>query len=268
MLTFFCLALVMLVPLVSGVHAAIPTDALVLYYTFDENAGDVVVDHSGNGNGGVINGAAWGSGKYGSALVFDMATKTYVEVADSPALNPETEITYMAWFVSDTYDISRGIISKYTGAGSQRSYNLRLHHTIAGALSTEISSNGVYQLGTSTTDVHSDAVLVNGQWHHAAITFKAEDFLRMYVDGQLVGESQATATAFIFDNETPMRIGTDFNDEDKRFFNGSIDEVAVFDRALTQAEVVEAMQGNLLGQATPVEAVGKLAVTWGQVRNQ
>lgn len=84
----------------------------------------------------------------------------------------------------------------------------------------------------------------------------------MYVDGELVNESDANATESIFDNTTPMRIGTDFNDEAKRFFDGPIDEVAVFNRVLTQAEIQTAMQGDVLA----VDAMDKLAVVWGQIK--
>jgi hypothetical protein len=247
-----------------GVQADAQKDALVLYFDFDENSGNTVKDRSGNGNDGTINGATWGKGKFRSALEFDGAKKGFVEVADSPTLNPDTEISYMAWFVSDAFDNTRGIISKYTGGGNQRSYNLRLHHTIKGALSTEVSANGAFQLGVSTTDVHSDAVLKDGQWHHAAISFKGGDFLRMYIDGELANESKAAATKTLFDNNTPLSIGTDFNDDATRFFDGSIDEVAIFNRALTEAEVQKAMDGNIAA----VDAGGKLALTWGGLKRR
>ena len=240
-------------------------ETLVLYLTFDENSGNKTKDLSGNGNDGEIMGAKWGKGKYGNALEFDAGGKTVVQVSDSPTLNPDKEITYMAWFFSDAFDITRGIISKYTGAGTQRSYNLRLHHATKGALSTEASANGAFQLGVSTTDVHSGAVLKNGQWHHAAITFKGGEFLRMYVDGKLEKESKATATKTLFDNNIPLSIGADFNiGEAKRHFNGRIDEVAIFSRVLSEAEIQKAMEGEV--QA--VDAVGKLTTTWGALKSQ
>lgn len=253
--------------IVTNMQAFAQEDALVLYFDFEEKSGDVAIDQSGNGNDGTINGAEWTDGKFGSALAFDPAAKAFIEVADSPTLNPETEISYMAWIYSEDYGNAQGIISKYTGSGNQRSYNLRLHHTIKGAVSTEVSSSGVYKLGVSTTDVHSEAVLVNGNWHHAAITFKAEDFLRMYIDGELISESDAAATVSIFDNETSMRIGTDFNDEDKRFFNGIIDEIAVFNRALAHDEVAKAMDSGILVDTSSVNAEGKLATTWGSIKD-
>ncbi len=258
-----CTMIVVFVLLITGMQAAAQEDALVLYFTFDENSGDTVEDRSGNGNDGEINGAEWVDGKFGSALQFDRTKKTFVLVADNPTLNPDMEISYMAWFVSDSYGNSNGIISKYTGAGNQRSYNFRIHHTLPNALSTEVTSNGAWQPGVSATDVHSTTILEDGQWHHGAITFKASDFLRMYVDGELVDESEANATEVLFDNNTPMRIGTDLSDEDQRFFNGIIDEVAVFNRALSQAEIQTAMKGDILA----VNASGKLSTTWGRLKN-
>ena len=111
--------------------------------------------------------------------------------------------------------------------------------------------------------MHSEPLLKDGQWHHAAITFKGSEFLMMYVDGELVNESDAAATPTVFDNNTLMRIGTDFNDEDKRFFNGIIDEVAVFNRVLSEAEIQRAMPGDILA----VDANRKLSTTWGRLKN-
>lgn len=262
---FLCFTLIAFALLLTGTQAMAQKDVLVLYFTFDENEGDTVEDRSGNGNDGTINNASWtNDGKYGSALKFDAAAMSFVEVADNPSLTPEMEISYMAWFKSDVYGSANGIISKYTGAGNQRSYNLRLHHTTMNALSTEVSSNGSFQIGTSSTEIHSDGILKEGQWHHAAITFKAGEFLRMYVDGVMVSESNAAATANLFDNNTPMRIGTDFNDEAKRFFDGIIDEVAVFNRVLTDAEIQAAMNGDILA----VDASDRLATTWGGLKNR
>ena len=121
----------------------------------------------------------------------------------------------------------------------------------------------MFQIGISSTEIHSDTILKEGQWHHAAITFRASEFLRMYIDGELINESDAAATANLFDNNTPMRIGTDFDDDAKRFFNGIIDEVAVFNRVLTEAEVQTALNGDILA----VDANGKLATAWGGLKN-
>ena len=91
----------------------------------------------------------------------------------------------------------------------------------------------------------------------------------MYVDGKLVAESKATLTKTLFDNKSALRIGQDFNEDAKRFFNGIIDEVAIFNRALTQAEIQVVMKGNFLSKATSVTATAdKLSVTWSQLKVQ
>ncbi len=250
---------------VFSLHTMAQKDACVLYFTFSENAGKTVKDESDNRNDRKIKGGVkWAKGKYGTALEFGGEVGDFVEVADSATLNPAKEISYMAWFMSDKYDNTRGIISKYWGPDGQRTYNLRLHHDLAGALSTEVSSNGQFQLGVSVTDVHSEAVLKDSQWHHAAISFKGGDFLRMYVDGKLANDSKATATKTLFDNETTLKIGQDFNEDAKRFFIGVIDEVAIFNRALNEAEIKTAMEGDFMA----VDPTGRLSITWAKLKRQ
>ena len=86
----------------------------------------------------------------------------------------------------------------------------------------------------------------------------------MYVDGKLVAESKATLTKTLFDNKSALRIGQDFNEDAKRFFNGIIDEVAIFNRALTQAEIKTAMEGDIM----TVEPAGRLSVTWAKLKGE
>ena len=262
---YFRILIVGLAIAVFSLHTMAQKDACVLYFTFSENAGKTVKDESDNRNDGKIKGGVkWAKGKYGTALEFGGEVGDFVEVADSATLNPAKEISYMAWFMSDKYDNTRGIISKYWGPGGQRTYNLRLHHDLAGALSTEVSSNGQFQLGVSVTDVHSEVVLKDGQWHHAAISFKGGDFLRMYVDGKLANDSKATATKTLFDNETTLKIGQDFNEDAKRFFNGVIDEVAIFNRTLNEAEIKTVMEGDFMA----VDPTGRLSITWAKLKRQ
>ena len=112
------------------------------------------------------------------------------------------------------------------------------------------------------TDVHSPSVLKGDQWQHAAISFKGGDFLRMYIDGKLEAENKATATKELFDNNTPLRIGQDFNEDAKRFFIGVIDEVAIFNRALSQVEIKTAMEGDIMS----VDLDGRLLITWARLK--
>jgi len=252
-----------------NVSMAVQEESLVLYFPFDEEKGDTVSDASGNGNNGVFQGQPkWVKGQYGFALQFDGAeNKNHVEIPDHPSLTPEKEITIMAWIYFDEFHNTCGVISKYVGTGNQRSYNLRMHHTDNLALSSECSSNGSFQLGASTTDAHTPAdSLKEGEWQHIAMAFKAEEFLRLYVNGEVKADSKAAATDHIFDNNVPLMVGTDFDpggahNANPREFTGVIDEVAVFQIALSDDEIKQAMESVMA-----VEPIGKIAISWGTIK--
>jgi hypothetical protein len=252
----------------ASLSMAVKKEALVLYFPFDEGKGNTANDASGNNSNGTFKGEPkWSNGKYGSGLQFDGAeNKNYVEVPDHPSLNPGKEITIMAWIYFDKFHNTAGVISKYVGAGNQRSYNLRMHHTDNLALSSECSSNGSFQVGVSTTDAHTPAgSLKEGEWQHVAMTFKAKEFLRLYINGEKKAESNASATDHLLDNNVPFMVGTDFEPEgangaNPREFTGIIDEVAILKIVLSDENIQQAMK-DVMG----VELIEKLAISWGLI---
>jgi len=222
---------------------------LMLYLPFDEGQGMTAEDLSGNNNNGEIIGEpTWVNGYSGSALEFSGAENTHhVEVADTPSLNPDKEITLLAWIFIDLWEPTGGVVSKYTGSGNQRSYNIHMDHDTNLSFRASVSSNGAYQVGTSTTNaVAPEGTLVEGQWQHVAMTYKGDEFLRLYHNGNMVAESEATATPRLFDNTTPLMVGTDFqiggnHNGQPREFTGAIDEVRLYDHALDAGEILSAM---------------------------
>ena len=246
-------------------------DGLILYFQFNEGKGDIVEDLSGNKNNGTLKGKPeWIKGKDGFALQFNgEQNKNYVEVEDSPSLNPGKELTCAAWIYFDKFVASGGIISKYIGAGNQRSYNLHLHHDNALAITADCSSDGTYSAGATALSAGTEAgVLEEGKWQHVAMTFKAKDAIRLYVNGEMKGEGKVDFMASLFDNTVSLLIGNDFQvggshrAGQPREFTGIIDEVAIFNRALSKDEISKAMIGQILA----VESAGKLAVSWGTIK--
>ena len=222
---------------------------LMLYLPFDEGQGITAEDLSGNNNNGEIIGEPkWVDGNSGSALEFSGAENTHhVEVADTPSLNPDKEITLLAWILIDIWEPTGGVVSKYIGSDNQRSYNMHMDHDTSLSFRASVSSNGAYQVGTSTTNaVAPEGTLVEGQWQHVAMTYKGGEFLRLYHNGNMVAESAATATPRLFDNTTPLMVGTDFqiggnHNGQPREFTGAIDEVRLYDHALDAGEILAAM---------------------------
>ncbi len=149
---------VILLSLISNISQTAPIEGLVLYFPFDEGEGNTTVDLSGNGNDGTLVGEPeWVDGKNGFALQFSGERNSdYVEVPDNPTLNPAQELSFAAWIYFDTFIGSGGIVSKYIGAGNQRSYTMHLHHDNPLGLTVDCSANGAYQAGVSAVSVGHD----------------------------------------------------------------------------------------------------------------
>ncbi len=99
------------------------------------------------------------------------------------------------------------------------------------------------------------------KWYHVIYTTDTVgNALKLYINGKLAAEGPGGAgVAELWDER---RVGSE---HDGRFLNGMIDEVRVYNRVLSAAEVAQnyAVKSNAL---TPVEPAGKAAVTWGEIK--
>jgi len=202
----------------------------VAAYAFDEGAGSTVTDASGNGNTGTITGATWtGSGRFGGALVFN-GTSARVTVADTPALRLTTGMTLEAWVKPAVVSsIWRDVIYK-----GNDNYYLEAMSNISAMPATGGSFGTTY--GTATLAVNT--------WTHLAATYDSAA-LRLYVNGVQV--SSVARTAPITTSTNPLQIGG--NSLFGQFFQGTIDDVRVYNRALSQAEIQTDM-GRPVGAAS------------------
>src|SRR6185295_1079039 len=180
------------------------------------------LDFSGNGNTGTISGATWTTGKFGSALSFN-GTNARVFVNSATSLNLSSAMTLEAW-VQPTAAQSgwRTIIQRETD-----SYFLNGSND-SGALRP--SGGGTLAGGTIFTSATTPMTV--GVWTHLALTYDGA-VLNLYVNGALAatqagsGAIQATAN--------PLWIGG--NSPYGEYFQGLIDEVRVYTRALSQSEI-------------------------------
>lgn len=227
------------------------TPNLVAHYNFDEGSGTALYDSSGNGNNGAITGTAtWSSsGKTGNALVFD-GTSTLVTVPSTSSLSPTTGMTLEAW-VNPTAWSGGNIamfLSKYIDGTSVGDECYALY----------ASASGVnYGLGTTLDSAYSGAtqILPLNTWTNMALTYDGT-VVTYFLNGQ-----QASTLAMTGDIRTsaqPLFIGgvQPFGD----FFNGMIDEIRIYDRALSQSEiqsdiVASSPQPPTLSAITPASGV-------------
>jgi RHS repeat-associated protein len=197
-------------------------DGLVAAYGFEEGAGTAVVDSSGHANDGTITGAAWADGKFGKALQFD-GIDDKVTIPDSNSLDLTTGMSLSAWVKLDSPDSTwREVLYKKRGTG--RSYDLAADTT---------SAKPSMALGTGTSDpvIYGTSQLPTAEWAHVAGTWDGTT-AKYYVNGTLV-RTQAMAGPIATGTDM-LYLGTRAND---RYLDGTIDEVRIYNRALSQSEV-------------------------------
>jgi hypothetical protein len=228
------------------------TDGLVLYMTF-EGAGDSAIDTSPEGNDGEILDAAVrapGQEGFGSAISLD-GTKSSVRIPHSDSLSITQAITVMAWtFMDDAAQAGdeRIIVSKGGWGANDLPYELT--ETAGGIIYWQFHDDNGH-------DGCAPPSPPTGEWHHLAGTYDGDSMLG-YIDGEQACEEVYAGE--LPANLTDVVIGERANGG--RYFHGMLDEVAIFNRALTEDEVAEAMGGL----ARDVGAEGKLTTAWGALK--
>jgi glucose/arabinose dehydrogenase/PKD repeat protein len=206
------------------------SNGLVAAWSFNAGSGTTVVDVSGNGRTGTISGATWSTqGKYGNALSFD-GVNDWVTVADHNSLDLTTGMTLSAWVFPTTTAGLRDILIK---EGSNVDiYNLYARNWRG------LPESNVFVGGLNITA--EGTALPANVWTHVAGTYDGS-VLRLFVNG--VQAASATISGTISVSTGPLRIGG--NSMWGEFFQGRIDDVRVYNRALTQGEIQSDMNTPL-----------------------
>ena len=227
-------------------------DGLIAAYGFDEGAGNIAQDISGNGHHGTRNAPAWSTnGHFSGALEFDGADDR-VEV-ESFDVTGGTGLTLAAWIKADDFEAYDGrIITKSNPGGEPEAHYWML---------STMTNNGIklrFRLktnGQTTTFIAPQGTLTPGVWTHAAAVWDGNTMM-LYKDGTLVGSTPKTGTLSMAPT-VPVWIGSQ-RGQLASTFDGLIDEVYVFNRALAPQEIQDLMNSSkLVAAALP---------TWSRYR--
>ena len=255
---FVAIACIVFVCLLSSVSMADLTAGLVGYWPLDGDA----TDASGNGLDGTINGNVTmvedRHGNADSAMLFPGEENSHVAIADDPQLNITEDMTLAAWVIADAamQGANNGrIVSKQAGGGA-RSWNINIENAELPA-TFQISPDGA-----SILSVEGDP-LPTGEWVHIAGVYKPGKAMEVYVNGQLNATNDAGVSDEQFSaNSQPVLIGARNACGDCGWL-GSIDDVVIYNRALS-ADEISSLMGS--GPFAAVESNGKLAATWGAIK--
>ena len=203
--------------------ASASATGLVAAYSFNEGTGASATDVSGNGHPGTIAGASWtNDGRYGGALSFD-GTDDRVDLGSLGTFY-QSGFTLEAW-VRKTSDTKKDVtvLGTWTGGG-------------AGPMVWVDHLEGRYRLTAGQgleNYLDSGETPVAGTWQHLAATFDGT-VARFYVDGAEVADRTVSGG---FGGSNTWQVGA-YDSTPTGFFDGVIDEIRIYSRALSEAEIV------------------------------
>ena len=206
-----------------------------------------LIERASGNNGTLQGGATFAPGQVGQAFSFD-GVDDFVLVPDSSSLDLSTQFTLAAWINPSSLQsepTQGGIISK--GAPGGNGYQLGITNSNT-AIFCQFNGPGEPWATNSLLAALSSAIAV-GQWSHVACTYDNAD-LKIYEDGVLVG-TLFIGSKSVVDSASNLRISSD--DTNNVFFQGLIDEVEIFGRALSTEEIQSIFTtGSSGNHATPL----------------
>lgn len=247
---FFSIFVLFTFMLVVSSYAAIDTNTIVGFWSFEDGGGKIVKDSSKNKfDGTVVGTPKLVDGKFGKALEFN-GTTDYIDVTG--ITTPQT-ITFACWF-KKLGKGGGGVPRLHTRGAGPWSLEYGIGNT---AIANQLGFYIAFEDGSATgwTGFFEPK---DGTWYHTAITYDGTS-VKAYIDGKSVVSKNDWAGKKI--NKGPSRIGGGAGSD---AFQGDIDEPVILSVALSETDINDLMAGKL----APVEPFDKTASTWGNIKNQ
>ncbi|MBN2023270.1 MAG: hypothetical protein JW809_10815 [Pirellulales bacterium] len=193
-----------------------------------DDANDSMGLHGGLAGPGVTFGQAGAiAGDFSASAWFDGGSEATILIADAPDLDfgGETDFAVEAWVKRDVLATGKStILNKGTSAGS-----FWLRFEADGTL------RFLLDYGSASDDAQSTLTYNDGAWHHVVGVADRDNSVQLYVDGVLVDEDPVTVMVNGVSNTLPLDVGQMNN---ANFFDGLVDELAVYNVALSDAQVL------------------------------
>ena len=251
-------AAVALIALSGATSSVAGPTGLVAAYSFDQGAGTTLTDASGNGHDGTVSGGAtWTSGHDGGALLFN-GTDASVDLGALGTFY-QTGFTLEGWVQKSTTKKDVGVFGSWTSGGGPMIW---IDHLV-----------GDYRLtlGASSLSDYLDSgrTPAIGQWQYVAATFDGST-ARFYLDGTEVANRSVT---YSVGSSNSWRIGA-YGSPAGGFFDGLIDNIRIYNRALSASEVqtdmsvpvassLDTSPPSAPGTLTATGGIGQVGLSWG-----
>ncbi len=215
---------------------------LVGYWSMDEGGGSIAHDFSGNQNGGTLLGTSlptWGSGKRNTALNFTFAGSSYLNIPNSSSLNfGSGDLTVSGWIKPSFLNDAGGVVYKGATTFNTNGSGWEVRERSSGTKRIEFCLNA----GSGTCNRISNTnlgSLIPNTWYFFAYTYvRSTGNVQAYLNN--APPISGTNTTSTYTDSYPLQIGTAENGS----IDGAIDDIKVYNRALSAAEVTGLYQSG------------------------
>jgi hypothetical protein len=233
----------------------------VAYWKLDDGSGSSAADSSGNGNTGtLVNGPTWTSGQVNGALSFN-GKNQYVTVPAPSGSSLDLDsapVTIAAWINTNSITTQQAILLRGSANGiSQGNQGYGMW----------VNSNGKINVGSAGGgNLNSNTAITAGAWHHVTGIINGTAS-KVYIDG--VDQTPSSVNVGVVKSSLTLTIGASLNTAQTGyvgFFNGSLDDVRVYNRVLSTTEIDALASMNstsplALAAAQPANALLAAALT-------
>ncbi len=244
-----CLSFLML--FLGGVSAYAQVTGAVASYSFQEGAGTTTADSSGNNNTGTLSsGVSWTLGKIGNAVSFN-GTSGNITVNDAPSLDFAGSFTLSGWIKPAALSGAQTILIKESTSGC--AYFLQ---TVDNEIDSGFNNgSGCVEHRTTTAN------LTAGNWYHvASVLDRSTNTFKIYLNGNLI--LNASETQAPVSNTQPLVFGmSGCNACGNERWNGAIDEVQLYNRALSASDIQQLFNPGSPADTQPPTAPSGLRAT-------
>jgi hypothetical protein len=215
-----------------------PTQGLIAWWPFNGNGNDM----SGNGNNGTVHGATLSSDRFGitnRAYSFN-GISNYIDVPNATVLNPTTALTISVWVQSTSTQGNAGIIGKWNNFGGASQNGQEQYTITTGSVGKTGLTSYLKTVGKSQSFVQEVTnTYNNGNWNHFVSVWDGTS-LKLYKNNALLSTSLYTGIIPSYNQalEIGRYAGGQMTTEpNNNYFNGKIDDIGIWNRALTLQEI-------------------------------
>ena len=222
----------------------VPTNGLVGWWPFNGNANDI----SGNGNNGVVYGPILSADRFGtpnSSYSMNKTNYEYINVLQTNNLNNLSNVSISLW----TYINSSGPYNHYVNKTDPNGGNTGIQFAFAS------NTQGLYfYYGSNTQFFQTNTNVSLGSWHHICVTYNydgipANSKCKFYIDG--ICDDSLTTTVNLLPTIYDLKFGS-FANANINTVDGNVDDIGIWNRALTPAEIqgLSVVNGIGFGEST------------------